>query len=506
MATKDFLRSDGLQNFIHPVLAPMSEPEIMINYISRPLRAKIARTGYSVFLDNPDDLAGYAIKKATFKDSTGADKSYLFRFAGTKIYAYLIGSGATSWGTAIHTFTNDPGGICAVPYVNALFVASTNGSNPLYYIKLNSSNVLTVTEEAAAEAPTNPTTLAVYANALFTNDKDASYRMRRSAIGYGTSPDLGSPVVPFDTHQWEQNDNDPATARFYDIDPYSNGLISALRTINNRMVAFMAAPTGDMGMYRYDFTSLVQIPTNVSIRPNGQDTIKISSDGSAHFANNYGIYQFNGDRPKRVSLALGAEGEDIAPGAAVEFEDLYMLSLNSSVTIERDGFEQTLANPVIVRDMIADELLWWDTADRMTGYEVAATSSTDQPLLYSIDEDGNTYIWDSSNDDAGTTISTVLGFRPFYGESLTRPLGATSIFAMSHNPGGQRIRLKRDEDDVYGEATTLNRKIQEIKLEGMMNTRSISVLVTGNSTGARPDFYGYAFEYKEDKPSGSGLR
>lgn len=510
MATKDFLRSDGLQNFIHPILAPMSEPEIMINMISRPLKAKKARTGYEAYLDNPESAVSVTgkpkLQKMTFKDSTGANKSYQFRFVNKEVYAKEIGSGGSTWGTSIFTFTNHPGSIHAVPYVNALFLFSTDGTNELHYIHLDGSDALEVLEETAAEVPTNPTWGAVLFNALFTNDQDASYRLRRSCIGYGTSATIGAPVTPFDTHQWEQDDNDPATARFYDIDPYSNGTIYGIHNINNRMVVFMASPTGEMGMYRFDGNSVMQIPTNVSIRPGGADTIKTSADGSAHFANNLGVYQYGGDRPKRVSLALGDEAEDIAPSAAVEFEDLYLLALDNEVTVEREGVSFTLSNPIIVRDLIADELCWWDTAHRMTGFLSLATSATDQPQLYSIDEDGNTYLWNNNNDDAGTAINTALGFRAYYGTTITKPLALTALYTVCNNPGAQRVQVKRHEDDRYSEAETITDKIQQIRVGDIAHTRSLSVLVTGNSRGDRYDYYGHSFDYIEEKqPSGSGL-
>lgn len=497
---KNFVVIDGMQQFVQPLDASITEPELIINYIGDVIKGKVARTGYDIFLDNPDNAQVYGIVAVTIKDATNGDKTYFLRFSGTHIYKFIVGSGAVSWGSAIFTFPNDPGGVCLVKYRNALFIASANGSNPLYYANHTGAGVLQVVEETATNVPTNPTTLAVYANCLFANDSAVPYRLKRSAVGYGTAATIGSAVVPFNGKQWVQDDNDPSTARFYDVNPDVNGLISGIQPINNKLHIFMASDTGDMGMYQFDLSSLLQVPTSVSIRPKGQSTITIAEDGSCYFSNNNGVYIYNGTRPQRSSLALNELAQDINPVCAIDFKQRYMVALSHSITSgSRTNYPVTITNPVLVKDQVSDEWVIFDTGHRMTCFGKMATSDTDPVYMYSGDENGNTYIWlPTSNTDAGKTIFGIIQFRDFYGATISTQLSLKELYAISDPFSGQRVQVRTFESEQWGRELPLDSKVTKIPVEGTSHTYSFAVMVTTASTGERPRFYGFVADFEDE--------
>lgn len=101
----DFYDWAGLDHLTSPFLVRENKLVQSINLTSTGIvGGKTTRPPYGLFLDDPDGQQIRNIIPFVHQNTDGTTTAYLIRISGTKAYKYIVGSGATSWGTAIASF------------------------------------------------------------------------------------------------------------------------------------------------------------------------------------------------------------------------------------------------------------------------------------------------------------------------------------------------------------------------------------------------------------------
>jgi hypothetical protein len=97
MSAFNYYQIGGMNRKLNPFLVKPSDLRLVRNYVSNLFYTKEKRSGYKVFLDNPDSLQVYNL--IYFKRNDG--QKFTLRVSGTSIYTYSF-TGAT-WGSATKT-------------------------------------------------------------------------------------------------------------------------------------------------------------------------------------------------------------------------------------------------------------------------------------------------------------------------------------------------------------------------------------------------------------------
>lgn len=475
----DFFRWDGMQRYLHPLTAPFSESRLLINWTSDIRQAKRRRGGYLGFLDTPDTYKVLAIIPVNRTDGT----PYVLRVTTHGIRKFIIGSGSSGWGAEIYTWPNT---ITQVTWAYHALVLSL----------CTDTNNLTQTQDGAVTFFMPALTGLLNAKPLYCEVyQDRLYLANFTDSGTGNP--LGSYLVASkvgDPTTWTNNANDATSAQFYYVDRDHNGSINQLCVANNRLTIWKAALTGQMAQYRFDGDSIVQVPTDVSIRPGGAQTFAMI-DGFVYFTNNAGIQEYAGDRPQIKSLAYGDLGKSLSPQAGIAFDRKYWCSLSSSIAIG----DKTISNPIVVYDRVANEVYLHSTADWMTCWTTFATSSAAAPQLYSGDSVGNTYIWsDSYTTDNGVPIHAELETRYFFGHNYNNYMNFQTIWAYADPAGMMKIATRCTGQDSWNQEQEMTEFITRLDLPAEASrTYGIRFRITSDTTGAAPVFLGFSIIFDE---------
>lgn len=509
--TQDEFVLHGMNRLLHPLAAKFQEPLTLINYDSTTRFAKARRTGYSKYLDNPDNKEVYAIYPFTYTVA-GVNITKVLRFSGPYIYVITLGSSPapTSWGAPIYTFAADPTGVSLETFQNRLLIASVNGANGLLSYDGTSFYAEPSTPTTAApQPPINPHYIAEYANRLRTgNDTSTTSAVKSSAVLYGATPAAGASTVPYDGHQWDYVANDPSTARYFVLSPDVAGGIIGIKKVHDKLAVWKGSPDGKQAMYRLSdpgtgYLTPQQIPSRASIRPNGERTIHLNEFGDCFFANDKGIYLYDGNRARRQSLALGSLYTDIAftPKAAIDFEMRYLVSASASVTIDANTARaKTLTNPILIFDYQANEFYFYDTAHRMSCFTSLSQTASGSVQIYSGSTTGQCYVWDGSFTDDGVAIQGLIETRFFYGQGIYNDMIFNQMHAYAEG-SGQQISFRPYEKEMFLEAVDINDGLTSVPLPtDLTRTKAVAYQVTTMESGKPPKWYGLSLWYEELTP------
>lgn len=381
--TIDYYQTAGVDTYTNPMLTD-GQMIHAVNVTSFPYGAKTKRTGYSTFLNNPDNSTVSSLFE--FQNiGNNSSANNLYRASGTSVY-YSTGGTANWTPMGNGTFTNGTGAVG----VNYRFGAVTLGT-----VMIGGDGVNPTRHTTNGTSFTNTSLAPV--GSLF-----AEYQ-RRVYVG-GTANTLFYSVTN-DATNW-------ATSGTSDSSSFTipgDGKINSLFKVADKLVS--GKTSGQM--YKWDGYSLIDTATRYG--PVNQYTIA-SVEGYKFFANNMGIYGFGGGQPQLLSNAIQRQfynnnntginpaGLPIIPSVAHRYD--YFLTTGS---VQDDFTGRTIANNTIKYDYQKNEFMNWSMAHVPYSYLSYKDSTGAQQLIFG-DLNGNTFKFDNSTTDNGTAINSEMVF------------------------------------------------------------------------------------------------
>ena len=384
--------SGGMNAKVSPLLLKDTQVELALNYNLDTTGALTKRNGYDVYASQP--VASKTIvglyqftHTGTPAESTQMMVANSAADANTVIYYNNGGTWTLSKAdTAITTFTN------ANRYRFATFLD--------YVFRVNGTAVVATSTNVdgatwgTTDAPTviTPSFIAIYEDRVY---------VARNGVALGSRVYF-SGLPSSDAISWT------TATDYFDVNPDDGDEITALENNGNRLLIFK-----NRALYRWKFGSL-EPDRLIGIGTKSQECVKTNLDlGITFFANEYGVYAYDGGRPKKISRKIdkwikACSATDVSGFCAETDDDHYYLYLSDSLTVDSRTYTNVMAVYTISLD--AWVIYTLNTPVRV----MAKLIISNVEGIYFGSTNGRTYKFDTGTADdsggaAGATATPIAG-------------------------------------------------------------------------------------------------
>lgn len=447
----------------------MNKPEELLwarNVYSPRFGRKRVRFGYQLFLDNPDSKP---IRNLIFFDFPNGRKGIL-RYSGGKLYRYSFTG--SSWGSPINTLTTNPSLFNKVLGHTQMLSKLHISSQALGIYQVydgNTFTILTSSNTPYADYLTNWRG-RIFAGKYTVSSVNFYSRLKYSSVDFGG------------TDPWQEDDTDPSSSGSMSVGAGVDGIITGLSIIGDRPYYFK-----EQASYKFNGTGVIRDPLGVGAFPNSIATV----EDTTFYFNNDGVYFNNGSQHDLASFKIqpiiqktyDMIGFDKSKICAVGWKWYYMLY------VDRIYWNNKIySNAMLVYDKRFDEWYVWTLGHRMTCFSWFVDPTTNDKILISGDEGGNTYIWGNGyNSDAGKPIVFEIQgvHHPLTNIQDDKRLVKTYTISDFGDEANLYLIYDKTRDPVEIDFATGFMKSKEASDDNLYDFKTVSYLIKGSTTSNR---------------------
>lgn len=451
---------------------PDNKVALALNCNNDILGALRGRSGYTAFLDSPDNAP--IRNMFAWKKANGDHR--LFRVSDGKIYKYSWDNG--TWGAAIRSDLVDTQPIAWAVLGNLLFI-SDGVIVPETY---DDSDFTPIADEAAP----HPTVAVIWKGRLYCNDSQA-----KSVLFFSKSSDPTS---------WTNDPFDGSTGNEVSIDE-DNGF---------DIVGLSVNADGNLIVHKENGLYLVTpdelgrpyeiIPVPTTSRATSHAAITQGEGGALYF-DRRALFLSRTARPEKISRAI----EDLIKGinssnypniCSEFFDDKFYISVGT-ITLENESF----TNSVIVYDNDDNTFFLYTFAHFPTAWCRLVDDEGAERFFFG-GYDGQVYEFGVGDDDAGVPIELRIESKPYF-FNLVMADKSGLMFAAIHNPGmaaklRYRLDLDKNTDPIEVGELAPDGITKTLFEEGAIAFNFWSFEVAAKYSGEKPTLYGVELDLAEE--------
>ena len=429
--------SGGMNNKTSPLLIKDNEAELIINYNLDKSGALTKRNGFAAFATQM--VAGNPIlgMHQYTNSSTPAETTQVAvinNSGGTNAVIYYNASG--TWATSK---TDDTAASGNTDYNRTRFATFLD-----YLFRVNGVQVVATSINVNGSSWGTTNAPATITPAFISVFQDRVYLARNGAtlgsrVYFSELPSGGS--LTWDT-----------TNDFFDINPDDGDQITGLENNGNRLLIFKSR-----SMYRWTFGQ-TEPDRLIGVGTDSQECIKTNFDlGITFFANQKGVYAYDGDRPRLISRKIQSWFDVISSTSTVNFKaevdaDHYYLYIGDNLSFEGKLY----SNVMFVYTISLDAWVIYSLGEAVSyiGKFINA-NTTDGESIYFGNTDGkirhfgvNQLLFNYLT-DAGTAIQTEFVSKEYllsFPQKTT--LNYVDVIALRRSTTSVQIQTDRENDGI----------------------------------------------------------